>query len=199
VISTDDARDRALGTGAYAFVAKPIQSKDVIDGLLDRMNQFQGRKRNVLVIEPDAARRKEMVNAIANEEVKVKAMDDGIAANRAISNNGWDLVVLGPKATRAIEPLSKREVTVDGVDSKLPVLVYADGGSGIDEHQGPWKRLAATCSVRSVRSPERLLDLAALDLHLGVAKLPAPARPEGARPARLRPAAQRPARADRGR
>ena len=41
VISTDDARDRALGTGAFAFVAKPIQSKDVLDDLLDRMNKFQ--------------------------------------------------------------------------------------------------------------------------------------------------------------
>ncbi len=40
VISTDDARDRALSAGAIAFVAKPIQSRDVLDQLLDSVTAF---------------------------------------------------------------------------------------------------------------------------------------------------------------
>ena len=41
VISTDDARDRALASGALAFVAKPIQSRDVLDELLDHLERLR--------------------------------------------------------------------------------------------------------------------------------------------------------------
>ena len=41
VISTDEARDRALASGALAFVAKPIQSRDVLDGLLDHLTRLR--------------------------------------------------------------------------------------------------------------------------------------------------------------
>src|SRR5262249_42772435 len=34
IISTDECRERALGSGALTFVAKPIQSRDVLDGVL---------------------------------------------------------------------------------------------------------------------------------------------------------------------
>ena len=37
VISTDEARERALASGALAFVAKPIQTRDTLDELLDRV------------------------------------------------------------------------------------------------------------------------------------------------------------------
>ena len=57
VISTDEARERALASGALAFVAKPIQSRDVLDGLLDALDDFIGRAtRTLLVVEPDAER-----------------------------------------------------------------------------------------------------------------------------------------------
>ncbi len=39
VISTDESREQALESGAYAFVAKPIQSKEVLDGLLDNLKR----------------------------------------------------------------------------------------------------------------------------------------------------------------
>ena len=37
VISTDEARERALKSGAFQFAAKPMQSKEVVDGLLDAL------------------------------------------------------------------------------------------------------------------------------------------------------------------
>ncbi len=43
VISTDDARDKALTSGALVFVAKPIPSRDVLDELFDRINAFVAR------------------------------------------------------------------------------------------------------------------------------------------------------------
>src|SRR5262249_10304877 len=53
VISTDDARTRALASGALNFVAKPIQSRDTLDALLDHLNDFLGRAvKSLLVADP---------------------------------------------------------------------------------------------------------------------------------------------------
>src|SRR5207248_629335 len=43
VISTEEARRRALASGAIAFVTKPIQSRDVLDGLLAFLDDFTSR------------------------------------------------------------------------------------------------------------------------------------------------------------
>src|SRR5207248_3108617 len=43
VISTDDAKDRALGSGCLAFLAKPIASRDLLDGLLDHVGDYLNR------------------------------------------------------------------------------------------------------------------------------------------------------------
>src|SRR5207248_4655889 len=42
VVSTDDSRDRALSSGCLAFLGKPIQSRDVLDALLDHRTEYLG-------------------------------------------------------------------------------------------------------------------------------------------------------------
>src|SRR4029077_12484682 len=44
VISTGEARERSLGSGALCFVAKPIKTKDAVDHLLDSLRDFIGRR-----------------------------------------------------------------------------------------------------------------------------------------------------------
>ncbi|HET6572653.1 MAG TPA: HAMP domain-containing protein, partial [Fimbriiglobus sp.] len=61
VVSTDDARDKALAAGALAFVAKPIPSRDVLDGMLDHLLGYLDRPtRRLVVIEPDPVRREQL-------------------------------------------------------------------------------------------------------------------------------------------
>src|SRR6202040_2857467 len=53
VISTDEACERALGSGALAFVCKPIKTKDTVDELLDRLLDYSNRTvKTLLVVEP---------------------------------------------------------------------------------------------------------------------------------------------------
>ena len=49
VISTDDAREQAFSSGAVAFVAKPISSRDVLDGLLGQLSEFIARAKKTLL------------------------------------------------------------------------------------------------------------------------------------------------------
>src|SRR6185369_12376470 len=50
VISTDEARERALSSGAFAFVAKPIQSRDILDNLLATLGDFITRAMKSMLV-----------------------------------------------------------------------------------------------------------------------------------------------------
>src|SRR5204863_5886438 len=43
VVSTDDARDRALNSGAVGFLSKPLTSRDAVDQALEQLRDFVTR------------------------------------------------------------------------------------------------------------------------------------------------------------
>jgi signal transduction histidine kinase/CheY-like chemotaxis protein len=100
VISTDDARDQALNSGSLAFVAKPIPSRDVLDGLLSRLQAYLIRpQRNLLVVDPDAARRQAIERRLSGTGIRLETMSDvaGVS-NYSLRNSliaSWS--IRGPK------------------------------------------------------------------------------------------------------
>jgi CheY-like chemotaxis protein len=175
VVSTDDARDQALASGALAFVAKPIRSKDVLDGMLDHLLGYLDRPtRRLLVVEPDPDRRQQVSSRLAAPDVEVAAVADATAARKALTAAPADCVVLGPNAEETSDGLLAALPPADGVQTRLPVIVYGDGESG--DGDGAMRRLADACTVRRVHSPDVLLDAATFFLHRPLAKLPEPQR-----------------------
>jgi CheY-like chemotaxis protein len=169
VVSTDDSRERALEEGALAFVAKPIQTRDVLDDMLDTVTDFISRGiKSLLVVEPDAARAAGIRDSLAAEDVQVTTVPDGAAALQMLRERRIDCVVASPMAAEMVEGFSASTPGPENLLTRLPVIVYGDG----DDDVGTWKRLAAACNVRRVHSPDRLLDLSSFFLHRNVAKLP---------------------------
>jgi len=174
VISTDDARDQALASGALAFVAKPIPSKDVLDGMLGHLLGYLDRPtRRLLVVDPDPARREQVRSRLAAPDVEVAAVADGAAAAAALADTPADCVILGPTAGDLTDRLPAAPAA-DGVQTRLPVILYADGESG--DSDGSLRRLADTCTVRRAHTPDVLLDAATFFLHRPLARLPEPQR-----------------------
>jgi signal transduction histidine kinase/DNA-binding response OmpR family regulator len=172
VVSTDDARDRALGSGCLGFVAKPIQSKDVLDGLLDHLNNYLKRPaRHLLLIEPDPARRETIQRWLEDPEVQLTAVPD-LASATLKADRPPDCVVLGPGSGTQADALA---VPQSGPPlARLPVILYSeDPGT---HAAGGWKRLADTWTVRWAHSPDVLLDLVTFHLHRPLAKIPEPQR-----------------------
>jgi HAMP domain-containing protein/signal transduction histidine kinase/DNA-binding response OmpR family regulator len=162
VISTDDSRERALTGGALAFLAKPIQSRDVLDALLDEMADAVSRPaRILLLLEPDEQRRVQIVECVGAEDVQVITPGEGgpVPHQRRV-----DCIVVGPDA----DELPAWAMPAAGEFGRLPVIVYGESETG----GGAWDWLSPTCTVRHTRSPERLLDLTAFFMHRNVAKLP---------------------------
>jgi signal transduction histidine kinase/DNA-binding response OmpR family regulator/HAMP domain-containing protein len=160
VISTDDSRERALTGGALAFLAKPIQSRDVLDRLLDEMADAVGRPvRTLLLLEPDEQRRAQIVECVAAEDVQVITPEDDPQHERRV-----DCIVVGPDA----EEIPYWVMPAAGEFGRLPVIVFGESETG----GGAWDWLSPTCTVRHTRSLERLLDLTAFFMHRNVANLP---------------------------
>src|SRR6185295_13586225 len=66
VVSTEDARERAFEAGAFAFISKPIPSKDVLDEALGALLADVKRPiRRVLVLGAETAQRDGIVEAIS--------------------------------------------------------------------------------------------------------------------------------------
>jgi CheY-like chemotaxis protein len=175
VISTDEARDRALNAGALAFVAKPIRSKDVIDELLDRVAEFAGRSmKSLLVVEPDAVQRQRILDYLDGDDIQVTSVPDGRAALQMLRERRIDCVVLNPDQCSVFSVPCSDQGSLNTEHLTLntpPVIVFGDGEAAGDD-DGGWKRLAESFTVRRAHSPERLLDLTSFYLHRDVAKLP---------------------------
>jgi CheY-like chemotaxis protein len=172
VISTDDSRDRALHSGALAFVAKPIKAKAVVDELVRQLDEFTARQqRTLLVVEKDSARRERIASKLQAGDVRLASVPDGQAAVEFLRQKPVDCVVIGPEATDVEVAALCGENGGDGMVRQLPVILY-DDESPAEGHEAQWKRLADTCTVRRVHSPERLLDQAAFFLHRDVSKMP---------------------------
>ena len=197
VISTDEARERALSSGALRFVAKPIQSKGVLDDLLDHLNTYtRTAARNVLVVEHDEERLKGIMDSIDGaEDLRITNATDGEGALRMMRERRPDCIVLNP-GMPGLDPTRLVEES-QSPDLAVPVLVFSE------EHEargdGPWAadredpRRALGAFARAAARPEHIV--------------PAPQHDEAAESAaahagrhvRIEQAARRQARADRRR
>jgi signal transduction histidine kinase/CheY-like chemotaxis protein len=172
VVSTDESRDRALASGALAFLAKPIQSRDVLDALLDYVGDFIGRTmKSLLVIEPDGDCRNHILNCIDADDVQVTAVPDAAAALQMLRERRTDCVIAGADVPDLASTLLAAGEAAEPAVGRLPIILFGDGAAHPDG-TGEWKRLADTCTVNRVHSTERLLDLTSFFLHLPVANLP---------------------------
>ncbi|MBA2689604.1 MAG: response regulator, partial [Burkholderiales bacterium] len=170
IISTDDVADRALRYGALAFVPKPIQSKEVLDQLLDDIKAFIGRsKKAVLVVERDPAQLKLLQQYLGEtEDLDLVPVPDGKVAVEMLAEREFDCLIVDPKMPY-LAPLAK-ELERRGPNQSMAIVVY--GGAGAKD--GTWSRIGRTNNrLRRVHSFERLVDQTNLLLHRKVATLPA--------------------------
>jgi CheY-like chemotaxis protein len=171
VISTEEARERALLSGALTFVAKPIPNTETVDALFDDLKEYlQRSRRSVLVVEPNAARRQRIVDCMADSDIEVLTVNDGADALRLLRERPIDCLVVDAAAALTpaalVEQLPHRPAI-----SRLPVIIYAEGAEG-DGDEGHWKMFRDVLPVCRVYSPERLLDRATFFLHQDLSKLP---------------------------
>jgi HAMP domain-containing protein/signal transduction histidine kinase/DNA-binding response OmpR family regulator len=169
VISTDDSKERAFRSGAVAFVEKPIQSKEVLDAMLDKLHAYLARsQRNVLVALKDAAARKELLADIDDEQFSVLAVKTADKLNDALEENRFDAIVL-EDGFPGIEPRELRKlIAAQSELGPVQLMLYRGGKEG---GKFTWHNDDAI-TVHEAHSVPKLFDDTLLALHHNLAKLP---------------------------
>jgi signal transduction histidine kinase/HAMP domain-containing protein/DNA-binding response OmpR family regulator len=135
IVSTDDARERALQGGALAFMAKPLQSSDEVSAAVAQIAAYVDRPMRRLVIAMPPGELRAQLLASLDEEIDAQIVDDVGAAEAALEEA--DALVLDTAAV----PLKAEQVAA-AVERRggrqLPVIVLGEVLSG--EAQEPWRR-----------------------------------------------------------
>jgi len=169
VISTEEARDRAIDSGARRFVAKPLQSRKAVDEVLAEIYEFTTTShRKLLLVEPDSARLKSLREFLSGlEDVEIVATSDGAKAAEMIRAAKVDCAVVNPD-TPELELATLMEEIRDMELATPPVIAFGRQSASVGAASVAYGHVPG---VREARSPERLLDQIVLALHIDVTHL----------------------------
>jgi HAMP domain-containing protein/signal transduction histidine kinase/CheY-like chemotaxis protein len=168
VVSTDDSRQRALNSGAIGFLAKPLQSMDLVHEALAQLYQFADRTaKRLLVLMADSPLREQYLSAMEGD-THIEIADTATSARQSLAQGGIDCVVtdgslagFGPEdviETQEGRPLFRQ----------LPVVLYCEERSTAAKQ---WKRGHGAFALRETHTLERALDGTAFFLHRGTAAM----------------------------
>jgi signal transduction histidine kinase/DNA-binding response OmpR family regulator/HAMP domain-containing protein len=164
VVSTDDARDRALQAGAIGFLTKPLQSKDAVDLAISDLSSYLDRSaKKLLVMMPDTPLLQEFLSCLDGDVEPVllsaaeQARDVLPQADAVVIDES--LAELGPEDV--LDALELR-----GSACQLPVVLFSEArGPGGLRSDSPWRRQHSGFSLREAQSLDTLLAQVAFALH----------------------------------
>jgi len=166
VVSTDDAKERALNSGAIGFIAKPLTSRDVVDQALEQLKEFVARSaRQVLLVMPDGPARSEVIERLGAADIGMLVAWSRDEAMRILRTSTVDCLVIDETAA----DLGPQDV-LDALDRKpvarmLPVVFFGARGEAM---LGRWK---GSFALREARTSERLLDYVYFFVHRSTASM----------------------------
>ncbi|ATB27501.1 response regulator [Melittangium boletus] len=169
ISASEEERSRGLRLGALAVLRKPV-TREALGEALGRVKDFIERPvKNLLVVEDDARQRESIVHLIGNGDVKTTAVGSGHEALASLGEKYFDCVVLDlglPDMTglQLADAMKAQGHTP-------PIIVYT-GQALTEEQEIVLKRVTDAIIIKSVKSPEQLLDETALFLHRVEANLP---------------------------
>ncbi len=168
VISTEEARDRALDAGARRFITKPMQSRKAVDDVLEEIHHYTStERRRLLLVEPDPVRLTTIREYLAGlENVEVISATDGPRAAELLLTGGLDCAIVNPDTPQFDLPQVLAEIR-ESERTPPPVIAYGrtTAASVGAASVGAIERMPG---VHEVHSIERLLDQVVLALHLDV-------------------------------
>jgi HAMP domain-containing protein/signal transduction histidine kinase/CheY-like chemotaxis protein len=168
VISTDESRERALKSGALAFLAKPIPSHDLVDRLLDRISRFAARtSRSLLLFEPSTERRQKLFECLEGKNVQIETAEDVKGAMSVLRQKPVDCIVAGAASPEFAGALAEFAETSPVEFGRLNVVACAEA----ELNEPAWNRLSHASTFSHVRSLDRVLDVAALYGHLPILRM----------------------------
>jgi CheY-like chemotaxis protein len=171
VVSTVDQPERGLKLGARGVLPKPIQTTEMLEEFLVGIRRFMdATERRVVLVEPDALRRDQLIELLVGPQVKVVALESGAAAIELLREQPVDCVVLTPDpGDMTLAALTEQVQAIPTMEGCLTCL-YTGPFLPIDQAQR-LERLAQEFNLRYIDSPQRLVEQTSLALCVPVVNL----------------------------
>jgi signal transduction histidine kinase/DNA-binding response OmpR family regulator/HAMP domain-containing protein len=169
VISTDDSKERAFKSGAIGFLEKPIQSKEVLDGLLDKIHAYVTRpQKSVLIALEDNAAREELLAQLEGEPLDATVVTSPQQLISTLEKSEYDCLVL-EHGFGGLQPGDVRAALSGSFGiGPLPLVLY---GAAPPEGYSSWHS-DDDVTVQQADSLARLFDLTLQAMHHNTARLP---------------------------
>jgi CheY-like chemotaxis protein len=176
VITTEDDSGQAARLGAIGLLNKPINTREVLEAAFGRIREtIEQTEKDMLVVGTREAMSPAVVELLSFAAAPVHMAEPGAAAQQRFDERPYTCVVAVVEGTDAREMAETEELVRRAAERGTPVLLYTPH-SDSRRVERLLKKLAHVPLLRHVRSPERLVDQAALVLHRPVVDLAAARR-----------------------
>ncbi len=172
-ISASDQNLDATKMGAIGYLHKPVNMEQ-LSAAFKKIEQFiSPRVKNLLVIVDDKEHQQKMTQLLGCENIQITQALSTADALQHLQQSAFDCIVLDID----IEPHSVCQLmeNLPESDRQTPIIIYTKNGLTPSE-EVELQRCADQHPIKSVSSPERLLDEVTLFLHQLEANLPAEKR-----------------------
>jgi len=170
VVSAEDGVAESLNRGAVGHAVKPLD-QDHLEAIFDRLQHVADNSpRRVLVVEDDPAIRREAVELIRSDDVRVDEASSGKEALAALRAEQYDCVVLDLRLPDMDGNAILTALEKEGIE--LPPVVVHTARDLTRAEEETIRERAHTIVIKDVRSQERLLDEVSLFLHRVVDRMP---------------------------
>ncbi len=168
-MSASDSDMDAKKMGAIGFLHKPISMIDLGEAF-KKIEQFLSKSMKNLLVVVDNGK---IIDLFDGSDVKATLVNTLNEALQKLKEIPFECIIVEIANTEGIKLLEK--LYNDDDWSQIPVIIYANRELKLDE-KTILNHFAESLTVKTVRSPERLLDEATLFLHQVESKLPAEKR-----------------------
>jgi CheY-like chemotaxis protein len=157
--------------GATSYLRKAEGTDFLKEAFALIEDSIADRIKDLLVVESDDARRKDIVETIGNGDVHTTAAGSGKQALKLAEHQQFDCVVLDPRLPDMAVPDLIEKLQRRMQRPELPIILYGSASTSPEE-ESALQRISDRVNLRHVKSPERLLEEVNLFLHRVEANLP---------------------------
>ena len=161
IISTDESRERALQEGAFGFISKPIQSRQILDEALTVLACYvDAGPRKLVVALPESADRDQLIRLTESERLKPVFASTPAALLSALGDGGAHAIVIDQPLFELCAREIEETLAQRNPFAPMPVIVHSP-----DRDAEPSVRAYDHFTRHTASTVHQLLDAIVASLH----------------------------------
>jgi HAMP domain-containing protein/signal transduction histidine kinase/DNA-binding response OmpR family regulator len=164
IISGDENRRRGIALGAMTYLEKSVPNESLVEAFATIEHSVRKRIKKLMVVCADEGVRGDILANIGAPDIDIISAGTGGEALAAVKHQYLDGIVVHLRV-EGIGALALIEEIQAHVGPHVPPIILVCDRKLTEDEEIDFERLLRTSVVRSVHTPERLLDESALLLH----------------------------------